>query len=717
MRLILTLLLAGTSSFTFAQTFEMPGISVLDGREEISEPGSLQKIRSERLKEKQATDPHEVLNEVSGLYVREEDGFGLRPNIGLRGTHSNRSSKITLLEDGVMIAPAPYSAPAAYYFPLMQKIHSVEVFKGPATLQYGPNSIGGAINFITRPFDKDHGQVSVRYGSFNTIQVGARQSLEGERWSLLLEGHRWQSDGFKTLPNGGETGFYRNDLMAKARYKLTSDGRHVIDYKFNWADEESNETYLGTTIADFNNDPFERYAASAEDLMEFDFWSHEARLFSQWGEAATTQLTVYRHDLTRTWAKFDRFEDSNIDTQNVLLNPTGANEDYYLVLRGERDSLASERLRFGINARDYYSKGIQFESDVSLAKSEDGTSRVNFEFGALLHQDQIDRNHTAQLYDMVGGQIQFFGDEFIDAANQELDRSDVFRGFGVLSFENERITSRLGYRYESVTSFRDDKLGAEDSLVRQDDIWIPGWGMSYALSDTQFVFVGVHKAITLPGPGEVGQVEPEEAINYEIGYRTNTPVFFELIGFYNDYENLLGTCTFSGGCLNTDLDTQFNSGKVEIFGVESQIGGEWVRKGYKIPFQATATYTEATFASSIQSFNKIWGVGQIKDGDPLPYIPKWKVNIGTGIKREKWRALLDFNYQSLMFDQAVASGRQEVDAYWTLNASGFYQFSKRLEGSLKINNVTNEQYIVSLRPFGARPGAPFFAMAGLTYSY
>jgi Fe(3+) dicitrate transport protein len=56
-------------------------------------------------------------------------------------------------------------------------------------------------------------------------------------------------------------------------------------------------------------------------------------------------------------------------------------------------------------------------------------------------------------------------------------------------------------------------------------------------------------------------------------------LFLEVVAFYSDYKNLLGTCSFSAGCTNTDLDDQFNSGKVEISGLETQVGFEYSAKG------------------------------------------------------------------------------------------------------------------------------------------
>ena len=126
-------------------------VVVIGSKDDLSAlQGSGMVLDESYLDERDDSDIHRALAEVPGLYIREEDGYGLRPNIGIRGATTDRSQKITMMEDGVLIGPAPYSAPAAYYVPNVNRMGAVEILKGPASIKYGPHTVGGAINFVTR---------------------------------------------------------------------------------------------------------------------------------------------------------------------------------------------------------------------------------------------------------------------------------------------------------------------------------------------------------------------------------------------------------------------------------------------------------------------------------------------------------------------------------------------------------------------------------------
>ena len=122
------------------------------------------------------------------------------------------------MEDGVLISPAPYSSPAAYYFPTVSRMQALEILKGSSQIQYGPFTTGGAINMVSTSIpDSLKVKIKSRFGNFNTRQVYAAAGQSNGRLGYLLEYHSNKSDGFKKLKNLN-TGFDITDLMGKIRF-------------------------------------------------------------------------------------------------------------------------------------------------------------------------------------------------------------------------------------------------------------------------------------------------------------------------------------------------------------------------------------------------------------------------------------------------------------------------------------------------------------------
>ena len=213
--------------------------------------GSSFYLSPEELEKFSYSDINRVLKSVPGVNIYEEDGFGLRPNISLRGTSPERSAKISIMEDGVLIAPAPYSAPAAYYFPSVARMQAVEILKGSSQIQYGPFTTGGALNLVSTQIPNSFGGgIKSSYGSFNTSQTHLKIGDSKTYLGYSLEYLNNNSDGFKNLPNGDNTGFDKNDVVAKFRVQNKEDAKfnQSLEFKFQYSDETSNETYLGCLL-------------------------------------------------------------------------------------------------------------------------------------------------------------------------------------------------------------------------------------------------------------------------------------------------------------------------------------------------------------------------------------------------------------------------------------------------------------------------------------
>jgi len=690
--------------------------SMFDGDALPRVTGSAHVIGPRELERREYDDVHRVLAAVPGVYVRGEDGYGLRPNIGLRGANPDRSAKVTLMEDGILLAPAPYSAPAAYYFPLPTRLYAVEVFKGPASIRYGPSTIGGAINLRTRPIpDANSSVIDVAGGRFGYAKGHGYWGTTYKGFGVLVEAAHVQSSGFKRLDGGGDTGFGKNDTMLKLAYEARSGPRarrHRVELKLGIANEKSNETYLGLTAADFAATPYRRYAASARDRMTW--WRSQAEIGYVAGDDTLGLAThVYRHDFHRAWRKLDHFRDGP-DIATVLANPdAGQLAVLAAVLRGEEDVTSPDQaLVVTTNDRRMASEGAQ---SVLHWRPKWRRLAQDLEIGVRVHHDYIVRNHTGDAYVMASGTMVPEGTPTSAVTkNRGETIAAAFHVHDTITLW-DRVTFAPGMRVELVQMRFVDDLVAQRA-ERLDLALAPGIGALVSALPWLGVFAGVHRGFSPVAPGQPISVGPERATNYEAGLRAiRRGLHAEAVGFFSDYDNLSGTCTFSSGCVQGDGDEQFNAGRVWVWGLESLVRYRHrFRSGFGLELGARYTYTGTSFRRSFQSSFTQWGDVQV--GDELPYVPEHLVGGTFGVGGRIWDASIVPSCSGPMRDvagQGAIPENERIDGFFVLDLTAEVRVLRRLVLYGQVGNVTNNAYVASLRPFGIRPGAPLTFMLGV----
>ncbi len=687
-------------------------------------PGAASYITSEQLKKHSYSDINRVLRSVSGVNIQEEDGFGLRPNIGLRGAGVERSTKINIMEDGILAAPAPYSAPAAYYFPNVARMNSVEVRKGSAQIKYGPNTTGGAINLISTPIPGEFaGNAELSIGERNSNKLYANVGNTHNRYGYLVEALHMGDNGFKQLDNGGNTGFTINDFMGKfmVRSDPNSNTFQRLELKVGYNDQKSDETYLGLTREDFEQSPFRRYAGSQADQIQTEHFQVNARHFILLSDRTDLTTTVYRNNFSRNWYKLQSVEGNNL--AGVLHAPDQF-QSVMSILRGSQST--DDALMVRSNNRDYISQGVESILGINV---ETGRINNDVEFGVRLHQDEEDRHQFEDGYRMEDG-IMILTSEGIPGT--QANRIGSATALSVYLQNKIKIndwTFTPGARLEQIW-FRNENYGTDDPDRTGENLniseytvteFIPGIGMTFAATEKFTIISGIHKGFSPPSPGSASETRSEQSINYELGFRyADTLIKSEIIGFYNNYSNLLGSDLAAGGGSGTT--TQFNAGKVRVFGIEFSsvldLAELFQKTTISLPVNINYTYTNAAFQTDFESNFSPWG--SVNRGDEIPFIPRHQFNSGVGFSRNDVSLDLNAVYSPQM-RTVVGSDSVDpafsTDSYFLLDASGNYQINSNLSFFLNIRNLLNNTYVVSDRPAGLRPGLPRTFSGGMKFNF
>ncbi len=666
-------------------------------------PGTGSIVDNEQVRIEFANDINQLLKTVPGLYIREEDGYGLRPNIGIRGATSERASKVTLMEDGVMIAPAPYSNPAAYYFPTALRMHSTEVIKGAPLLRYGPQTTGGVINMVSTPIPEQlGGNVNLRYGQNSEADLLANVGGRSGAFGFLLETAQRRSDGFKDIDGGGrDSGYDIEDYLAKVGWE---GERQSLLLKAQYSDEVSDETYLGLTDADFAADENRRYGLSAIDEMDNEHKGFSATYRLAIAEGVDLTAIAYRNEFSRNWFKLS-------GGGSLVAAANEGDAMAQAVLDGTADATG---LAYKNNARDYTSEGIDLNLDLAFGNHQ-------LALGGRVHEDDMQRYQPVDRYDQVGGDLIFRETVRPTGGDNRYEEAEAMTFWAVDRWQvSDALALNLALRYEDVESRREqwadpDRLDTPSVRSNAAEEWLPGVSFTYDFRPNWQVLAGVHRGFSPLGGGAAANEEPETSINYEAGVRYNGGVFVEAVAFYSDFENKSENCSNADPCSNGATAGSFVTGEAEISGLEFQFGGTFDLAGLTVPVDLMYTYTEAESKGD----NAASGVA---DGDRLASIPENVFSLRAGLES----ALGWNNYAVIKYIDEMcvdigcnrsASPFATTEDLLVVDVISRYALSDDAVVFLKVENVLDEQAIVSRQPDGARPNKPRTASVGVQWAF
>ncbi|MDT8406818.1 MAG: TonB-dependent receptor [Methylococcales bacterium] len=749
-------LLGAAGLIPIVRAAEQPPTALLDTVKVIGDANqarglaaSAHYIDTDAIRDQTYSDINRILRKVPGVNIREEDGFGLFPNISFRGVDTTRSAKITVMEDGILTAPAPYSSPAAYFSPAAGRMSGIEVMKGGSQINYGPHITGGVLNYLSTAIpETGKAYLKTTYGSYNGVQshgyVGNTVETAHGRFGYLVEGFFRRSDGFKSIDetadfrNGDQTGFHQVEPMVRLSWEPNTNLYQRFEVKFGYSNMEADETYLGLSEEDFRRDPFRRYAASRFDNIETEHFRGFARYFVSPTDDLDIVTTAYYSEFARNWSKLQDIRARSgglAGNQNLSQALAGAASrggfagDGLACLKGQ---LACG-LRVRDNNREYYLGGVE---TMATYRFETGDVRHTLNGGFRYHEDG-ERRFQQQLTHFQNADGVIVGNNFgapdTLPGGQDNRRQDT-RAYAF--FLKDRIEfGALGFtpgiRYELLQQRNRDVLRPTRNGSQSLNLFAGGASVDYTFDDRWKVFASAHRGFSPPGPqNSVVNDQREETSNaYELGVRFQQGALSaEVIGFYTQFENLLVVDNIGG----TGTGDSQNFGEVDSRGVELAVNfdaGDAFGWGFQNPYFVTFTYTDTEQQNDASSTDpeSIFSFG--KKGNRIPYIPEYALSFGTGLHFDRWGIDVTGNYVGETFTSASNTSLQlngngepdarfgKTDDFIIVDVAAYVNVAKGVKLIGGVQNANNEQYLASRQPHGPRPGMPIFAYGGFELDF
>jgi len=688
-------------------------------------PGSGTLITTKEIEDAQPDDVSEMLRRVPGLTATQQESNGLRLDVGIHGLDPGRSRRVLILEDGVPVAVNPYSEPDIYYVPAMERMRGIEVVKGSGNILFGPQTIGGVINFLTlTPPDHRHETAELDAGFWSGDQchpgspclLGTRPEgyasvlvshgdAPSEHLRYIVQILHKESDGTRM------EGFSITDALGKVVFDTGPRGEATL--KLGFRDDEAMSDDNGLTQAMYQADPRQPTLSPADRVSQQHF---DASLTHVQRFDDNTKLTTltYAYRTQRVWNR----QDYDRNTPDASLLPL----DQYDYWVGDT-SLTGGAIYFRntdtILDRHYDVAGVEPRLEWRVATGEiSHTLNVG---ARLLYETAHYEQRTGSTPTSDAGTLDYVFDHstwaFATYAEDRLEVRDWLLVTPGIRFEEAHFSSNVSREGDVDTS---QPAGGWATGV------IPGIGM-VAGAPKANVYAGMHvgwapprvTSPISPNPGTTAtELQPESSINYELGTRLTYKRLLHVEGtaYLIDFNNQV--ISSSGDLASSGATEQVNGGATRHYGLE---GGASFGVGQAAGLKSTAIDLGARYTFAHATFD-----GGPYNGNWLPYAPAATL-VGT----------LDVQHTSGLAGQVAWTyvGEQFTDAQNTLIADATGRTGKlpsyqmvdamlryKLRGTgltfkLAAKSALNQTYIFARRPDGIQVGGFAQFLAGVRWDW
>jgi Fe(3+) dicitrate transport protein len=680
------------------------------------------------------TDITEILRQVPGVYVRPEEGYGLFPNISLRGVDPNRSAKVTIMEDGIPSSPSPFSDPSAYYSPTAGRMAGFEILKGSSSLKYGPNNTGGVINYLSTPIPNQQlHHLRASYGQNNErishVHSGGKTALGGGTLGYLVEVFDQRTDGWKTINGLGHipssnAPLVKTDITFKLSYEFGDE--NYLEFKAGRTDLDGDVSYIGLSKDDFAANPYQRYHNTRLDNMDSDQSRYYLRFMKDFTPEVKLTATGFFNEFNRDWYKIGkvRYDDpanglGTYDDDDTSATYSAAEKwksigkgafgssTHVNLLRASGGTTETGQVRYKHNDRNYVNKGIQSNLDLELGNH-------SIDLGFRYTDDHYTyKDYTEDIYNVTanGGGLVYDSTK-TGSKGTGMDRmSSAWEWHLVDTIDFGNLTLTPGLRYTSVEYDYKNKTDTVDDVLL-------GLGATYDIGSAT-LYGGVHQGHALPGyNGASGVLEEEQSLGLELGVRGTVNRFgYELAYFNTSIDDMIAIPSAGSGL----GDDAINIGEASIQGLEAVLVADLSPAGgIGVPIQFSITFTDAEFDSATETDGESRYEGGLA-GNAIPFVPDVQYNLRGGLVFDKLSTYVNYHWQDNVYvnasNTAPTNFDAQIESYGVVDWSAFYQISEGVSIFGKVTNLADKEYAVSDLPDGLRPGAPRLASIGMSFDF